>query len=67
LQDIKGDHLDTFLLQIIIIPRKRKNDKGMKKNQEELYRMLKELMRYPIIQAPMAGGASTPKLSRSWL
>lgn len=27
--------------------------------------MLKELMRYPIIQAPMAGGASTPKLAAS--
>ncbi|MFF2455979.1 nitronate monooxygenase [Peribacillus simplex] len=27
--------------------------------------MLKKLMRYPIIQAPMAGGASTPKLAAS--
>lgn len=27
--------------------------------------MLKDLMRYPIIQAPMAGGASTPKLAAS--
>ncbi|MCZ0871934.1 nitronate monooxygenase [Peribacillus sp. AS_1] len=27
--------------------------------------MLKELMKYPIIQAPMAGGASTPKLAAS--
>ncbi|WP_412760681.1 nitronate monooxygenase [Peribacillus frigoritolerans] len=26
---------------------------------------MKELMRYPIIQAPMAGGASTPKLAAS--
>ena len=27
--------------------------------------MFKDLLRYPIIQAPMAGGASTPRLAAS--